>query len=149
MTLTGNGAGTNESAYAAYVDHAPTLKCKNKNDRFTTSSTLGNGALTNPIALITYDEVVMAGGTGIDFATMTFISNKYYLYPVNENYWYWTMTPLAYSGGDAGAVLIGDFVNGYSVYVNFAVRPVVSLKSDAISGGVGTVNNPFYVNEKP
>ena len=154
MTLTGNGAGTNESAYAGfnrtYVDHAPTLKCKNKNDRFTTSSTLGNGALTNPIALITHDEVVMAGGTGIDFATMTFITNdNYYLYPVNENYWYWTMTPFAYSDGDAGAVLIGDFVNSYSVYVNFAVRPVVSLKSDAISGGVGTVNNPFYVNEKP
>lgn len=154
MTLTGNGAGTNESAYAGfnrtYVDHAPTLKCKNKNDRFTTSSTLGNGALTNPIALITHDEVVMAGGTGIDFATMTFITNdNYYLYPVNENYWYWTMTPFAYSDGDAGAVLIGDFVNSYSVYVNFAVRPVVSLKSDAISGGVGTVNNPFYVDEKP
>ena len=154
MTLTGNGAGTNESAYAGfnrtYVDHAPTLKCKNKNDRFTTSSTLGNGALTNPIALITHDEVVMAGGTGIDFATMTFITNdNYYLYPVNENYWYWTMTPFAYSDGVAGAVLIGDFVNSYSVYVNFAVRPVVSLKSDAISGGVGTVNNPFYVNEKP
>lgn len=154
MTLTGNGAGTNESAYAGfnrtYVDRAPTLKCKNKNDRFTTSSTLGNGALTNPIALITHDEVVMAGGTGIDFATMTFITNdNYYLYPVNENYWYWTMTPFAYSDGDAGAVLIGDFVNSYSVYVNFAVRPVVSLKSDAISGGVGTVNNPFYVNEKP
>ena len=92
----------------------------------------------------------MAGGTGIDFATMTFITNdNYYLYPVNENYWYWTMTPFAYSDGDAGAVLIGDFVNSYSVYVNFAVRPVVSLKSDAISGGVGTVNNPFYVNEKP
>ena len=154
MTLTGNGAGTNESAYAGfnrtYVDHTPTLKCKNKNDRFTTSSTLGNGALTNPIALITHDEVVMAGGTGIDFATMTFITNdNYYLYPVNENYWYWTMTPFAYSDGNAGAVLIGDFVNSYSVYVNFAVRPVVSLKSDAISGGVGTVNNPFYVNEKP
>lgn len=153
-TLTGNGAGTNESAYAGfnrtYVDHAPTLKCKNKNDRFTTSSTLGNGALTNPIALITCDEVVMAGGTGIDFATMTFITNdNYYLYPVNGNYWYWTMTPFAYSDGNAGAVLIGDFVNSYSVYVNFAVRPVVSLKSDAISGGVGTVNNPFYVNEKP
>ena len=65
MTITGNGAGTNESAYAGFnrtfVDHAPTLKCKNKNDRFTTSSTLGNGALTNPIALITSDEVVMGG----------------------------------------------------------------------------------------
>ena len=156
MTLTGNGAGTNESAYAGfnrtYVDHAPTLKCKNKNDRFTISSTLGNGALTNPIALITSDEVVMGGGAGFDPATMTYIANdNYYLYPVNGNYWYWTMTPFAYAGGDARVDDVND-VGGVSdddVGRSNAVRPVVSLKSDAIGGGVGTVNNPFYVNEKP
>lgn len=155
MTLTGNGAGTNESAYAGVnrtnVDHAPTLKCKNKNDRFTTSSTLGNGALTYPIALITSDEVVMAGGSGFDATTSTFIANdNYYLYTKNGGYWYWTMTPSAFMGGGAfvdyvdsdGGVYVG------SVYGNGAVRPVVSLKSDAISGGVGTVNNPFYVDEK-
>lgn len=157
MTLTGNGAGTNESAYAGfnrtYVNHAPTLKCKNKNDRFTTSSTLGNGALTYPIALITSDEVVMAGGSGFDPATMTYITNdNYYLYPKNGDYWYWTMTPFAFAGGRA----IVDFVNDVGLVSNDfvrddfrAVRPVVSLKSDAISGGVGTVNNPFYVDEKP
>lgn len=156
MTLTGNGAGTNESAYAGfnrtYVNHAPTLKCKNKNDRFTTSSTLGNGALTNPIALITSDEVVMGGGAVFDPATMTYIINdNYYLYPKNGDYFYWTMTPFAYAGGNAGVdrvgsggIVIGGDVSGYD-----AVRPVVSLKSDAIGGGVGTVNNPFYVNEKP
>lgn len=156
MTLTGNGAGTNESAYAVfnrtYVNHAPTLKCKNKNDRFTTSSTLGNGALTNPIALITSDEVVMGGGAGFDLATMTYIANdNYYLYPVNGNYWYWTMTPFAYAGGGArvdGVDGDGLVFNG-SVYGDDAVRPVVSLKSDAIGGGVGTSSNPFYVNEKP
>ena len=156
MTLTGNGAGTNESAYAGfnrtYVNHAPTLKCKNKNDRFTTSSTLGNGALTNPIALITSDEVVMGGGAGFDTATMTYITNNnYYLYPVNGNYWYWTMTPFAYTGGDAvvDVVSYGGGVFYSDVDGNFAVRPVVSLKSDAIGGGVGTSSNPFYVNEKP
>lgn len=156
MTLTGNGAGTNESAYAGfnrtYVNHAPTLKCKNKNDRFTTSSTLGNGALTNPIALITSDEVVMGGGAGFDTATMTYITNNnYYLYPVNGNYWYWTMTPFAYAGGRANVdnVSSDGGVNDYIVNVYYAVRPVVSLKSDAIGGGVGTSSNPFYVNEKP
>ena len=156
ITLTGNGAGTNESAYAGpiriYVDYAPTLKCKNKNDRFTTSSTLGNGALTNPIALITSDEVVMGGGAGIDPATMTYIINSnYYLYPANGDYWYWTMTPFAYEGGRArvGFVYIDGSVNNFNVNTALAVRPVVSLKSDAISGGVGTVNNPFYVDEKP
>lgn len=154
MTLTGNGVGTNESAYAGfnrtYVDHAPTLKCKNKNDRFTTSSTLGNGALTNPIALITSDEVVMGGGAGFDLATNTYIVNdNYYL---NGNSWYWTMTPFAYAGGHAfvGFVSIGGSVSRNGVRSNgVAVRPVVSLKSDAIGGGNGTVGNPFYVDEKP
>lgn len=156
LTLTGNGAGTNESAYdgfnRTYVDHAPTLKCKNKNDRFTTSSTLGNGALTNPIALITSDEVVMGGGAGFDPATMTYITNdSYYLYPANGDYYYWPMTPFAYAGGRAGVDFVNDvgIVNGNDVSNVGAVRPVVSLKSDAISGGVGTVNNPFYVDEKP
>lgn len=155
MTLTGNGAGTNESAYAGFnrthVDHAPTLKCKNKNDRFTTSSTLGNGALTNPIALITSDEVVMSGGAGFDGATDTFIVNdNYYLYPVNGNYLYWTMTPFAYAGGSAfvNYVFIGGVLDD-NVDNSNAVRPVVSLKSDAIGGGNGTSSNPFYVNEKP
>ena len=155
-TLTGNGAGTNESVYASfnrtYVDHAPTLKCKNKNDRFTTSSTLGNGALTYSIALITSDEVVMAGGAGIDVATMTYIANdNYYLYPKNGYNYYWMMTPFAYAGGNAYVEnLDSDGDVGYNlVNLNNAVRPVVSLKSDVISGGVGTVNNPFYVNEKP
>ena len=157
ITLTGNGAGTNESAYAGpiriYVDYAPTLKCKNKNDRFTTSSTLGNGALTNPIALITSDEVVMGGGAGIDVATMTYITNdNYYLYLKNGDHSYWTMTPIAYldSAAFVGSVRIDGFVFSSGVGSNDdAVRPVVSLKSDAISGGVGTVNNPFYVDEKP
>ena len=155
MTLTGNGAGTNESAYAGfnrtYVDHAPTLKCKNKNDRFTTSSTLGNGALTNPIALITSDEVVMGGGAGFDPATMTYIENdNFYLYPANGDYSYWTMTPSVYANGRARVGCVDDgYVFEVFVYGGIKVRPVVSLKSDAISGGVGTVNNPFYVNEKP
>ena len=157
MTLTGNGAGTNGSAYAGfnrtYVDHAPTLKCKNKNDRFTTSSTLGNGALTYPIALITSDEVVMGGGAGSDAATNTYIANdSYYLYPANGNYWYWTMTPFAFAGGFArvdDVINDGGFVVSDGVDFSSAVRPVVSLVSDAISGGDGTVGNPFYVNEEP
>ena len=61
------------------------------------------------------------------------------------------MTPFAYAGGNAYVEnLDSDGDVGYNlVNLNNAVRPVVSLKSDVISGGVGTVNNPFYVNEKP
>ena len=65
MTLTGDGTGTNESAYAGfdrtYVSHSPTLKCENKNDRFTVNNTMGNMELVYPIALATSDELVYAG----------------------------------------------------------------------------------------
>ena len=92
----------------------------------------------------------MGGGAGFDLATNTYIVNdNYYL---NGNSSYWAMTPFVYTGDGAGVddVDNGGFVNIGDVGNNRrAVRPVVSLKSDAISGGVGTVNNPFYVNEKP
>ncbi len=155
IILTGNGAGTNESAYAGfnrtYVDHAPTLKCKNKNDRFTTSNSLGNGALTYPIGLATTDEIVMSGANAYDLNTSSTITNdSYYLYPKGSNYRYWTMTPSVSTGGVARVGIVGDDgVGGDGVdNDNDAVRPVISLKSDAISGGAGTVGNPFYVNEE-
>ena len=83
---------------------------------------------------------------------MTYITNdNYYLYLKNGDYSYWTMTPIAYldSAAVVGDVPIDGSVFSSGVGSNDAVRPVVSLKSDAISGGVGTVNNPFYVDEKP
>lgn len=149
MTLTGDGTGTNESAYAGfdrtYVSHSPTLKCENKNDRFTVNNTMGNMELVYPIALATSDELVYAGATGIDPATMTYITNtEFYLF--NGNFC-WTMTPFVFAGGRAYVVYLGDGGNVYcnSVHYYLGVRPVVSLRSDAILGGSGTMNDPFVV----
>ena len=150
MILTGDGAGTNESAYAGfdrtYVSHSPTLKCENKNDRFTVNNTIGNMELVYPIALTTSDELVYAGAAGLDPATMTYITNtEFYLYTGS---WYWTMTPFAFAGGYAFV----DILNGYGFVdddsvndFSGGVRPVVSLRSDAISGGSGTMDDPFIV----
>ena len=149
MTLTGDGTGTNESAYAGfdrtYVSHSPTLKCENKNDRFTVNNTIGNMELVYPIALATSDELVYAGATGIDPATMTYIANtEFYLY---NGEFYWTMTPFGFAGGGAG---VGYLRGSGSVDLNRVgnyrgVRPVVSLRSDAIFGGSGTMNDPFVI----
>ena len=160
-TFNGNGTGTNQTAYASlkrnFIDHNPTLKCTNNNDKFTVSNTLGNGALTNPIGLATTDEIVMSGANVYDYATSSYITNNsYYLYPKGGNYWYWTMTPFAYVGGRAGEDVLdnvadvdGGYVASASVdSARYAVRPVVTLLSNVISGGDGTVGNPFYVNEK-
>ena len=149
MTLTGDGTGTNESAYAGfdriYASHSPTLKCENKNDRFTVNNTIGNMELVYPIALATSDELVYAGVTGVDWATMTGITNtEFYLY--NGDF-YWTMTPFAFAGGDAfvGYLNAGGSVFYYNVYIGSGVRPVVSLRSDAILWGSGTMNDPFVI----
>lgn len=149
MSLTGTGIGTEETAYSNltrnWINHTPSLNCTNNNDKFTTSSTLGNGKLTYPVGLITLDEAAMAGGVTYDVVNNSYITNTdYYLY---TGYWYWTMTPGVFAGGSAfvdGVDSDGN-LNNLDVVVNYAVRPVVSLKSDAITGGSGTKENPFVV----
>ena len=149
MTLTGDGTGTNESAYAGfdrtYVSHSPTLKCENKNDRFTVNNTIGNMELVYPIALATSDELVYAGATGLDPATMTYITNtEFYLY---KGDFYWTMTPFDFASGIAfvGYLNGNGYVGDNNVDGNNGVRPVVSLRSDAILWGSGTMNDPFVI----
>ena len=150
VTFTNEGYGTKNTGYASAernnLNHSPSLKCSNVNDRFTVSTSKGNGALTVPIGLLTTDEVAFAGAYVYDLMSGTYITNEsYYLY-LEDVHW-WTMTPSYFAGVDARV----DFVNGVGhvsdgmVGTNGAVRPVVSLKSDAITGGDGTMNNPFTV----
>ena len=147
---TGLGYGTNTTAYGGFkrnwVDHTPSLKCPNNNDKFTKSSTLGNGKLTYPVALITSDEIAYAGGFAYNYNTSSYIANtEFYLH--TSSYYYWTLTPWAFAGGyssvDDWSVAGGlgwNFVNDSN-----AARPAVSLLSDAITGGNGTMSNPFTV----
>lgn len=137
----GTGIGTKKTTYTAQTrisNGQPTLKCANNSDKFTNSTTIGNGKLTKMMGLITSDEVMYAG------EKYGATNKEYYLY---SGKYYWTMTPYSYSIGVARA----GSVNGYGslsyfrVNDNFPVRPVVSLKSDAISGGGGTAESPFFV----
>ena len=147
IALTGAGKGTENTAYSGltrgYISHNPSLKCVNKNDRFTVKNNIGNAKLTNPIGLISSDEVIMGGLTNYDIVNDAYIANPdSYL---TTDYWYWTLTPLAAAGGSAIVCLVyGDILGGdFDVGNNGGVRPVVSLSSDAISGGNGTINNPW------
>lgn len=148
---TGLGYGTNVTAYGGFkrnwVDHTPSLVCPNDNDKFTTDSTLGNGKLKYPVALITSDEIAYAGGLSYDFNTRSYIRNTdFYLH--TPSYYYWTLTPWAFAGGNSVVddwLALGRF-GGFNVDgSDCAARAAVSLLSDAISGGNGTINNPFTV----
>ena len=149
MALTGTGIGTEDTAYSNlkrnYIDHTPSLKCTNINDRFTVSNDIGNTALTYPVGLITTDEVAMAGGLTYDYNTSSYIENMdYYLYTGD---WYWTMTPNVFEYGSAFVDIVGNggFLDYASAGHTAGARPVVSLNSDAISRGSGTMTDPFVV----
>ena len=152
MVFPGTGIGREYTAYSNlkrnYIDHTPSLKCTNKNDRFTVSNDIGNKALTYPVGLITSDEAAMAGGVAGDKNTNSYITNMdYYLF---SGTLYWTMTPDANSGNFAVVVIVGydGGLGGVIVAYFFddsVIRPVVSLNSDAISGGSGTMIDPFVV----
>ena len=146
-TYTGLGYGTNATAYGGlkrnWVNHTPSLVCPNNNDKFTTDITLGNGKLTYSVALITSDEIAYAGGLAWDYNTSSYINNTdFYLH--TPSYDYLTLTPW-----DSSDIFIYSFyglIDGYLIYnTDVAARPVLSLNSNAITGGSGTMDNPFTV----
>ena len=148
---TGLGYGSNVTAYVGfkrnYVDHTPSLLCPNRDDKFTTNkeTNLGNGMLIYPVALITLDEVAYAGRLAWNYNTDVYINNTDF-YLNTPSYHYWTMTPWAFLGGDypISDLSGGNYGEGVALF-NVTARPVLSLNSDAITGGEGTMSNPFTV----
>ncbi|MBQ6687327.1 MAG: hypothetical protein IJN03_02250, partial [Bacilli bacterium] len=129
--------------YGRLADNkAPELTCTNKSDRYTTNDKLGNGLLSNPIGLITADEVFFAGGTNL-------ANNTYYLYS-NEMYWpsapynFFDLDDSVYawyvnSDGFVGSNLLNDDYPG--------ARPVINLKADVKFTGDGRIdtNSPYEI----
>ena len=121
----------------------PSVTCPNEIDRFTVSSSNGNGALTYPVGLLTADEAIMAGIGGNGNNT----NNSYYLY-IGD--YAWTMSPYNFNNVDAHGFYINKLgIFEFSDGVNYprGVRPVVSLKlgTEFESGGDGTPTNPYVV----
>ena len=137
----GTGIGTTVTYYMAYnrlrTNKTPSLKCNQNNDKFTTSSSLGNGNLTYPVGLITADEVAYAGGKS------STSNSSYYLY---SGQFFWTISPNFNSSGYSRVWYV--YSAGLSFgYVDFsiALRPVISLKSDITFSGNGSMNQPFEI----
>lgn len=116
----------------------PSITCPAE-DSFTVSDSIGNGKLTYPVGMMTYDEMVLAGANG-------FIRDTSYL---SINYNWWTMTPhggsqVIYNNGANG----NDYSYVYDQSVRYtsgiAYRPVISIKPTvSINGGDGTASNPY------
>ena len=122
-----------------------TLKCSgDMRDQFSTTSSYGNGQLTYPVALITADEVALAGGK---YNTK---NENYYL---RGNYNYWTMTSSRFLSSSVKGAIMCVVANGqFSETVvgnSLGIRPVINIRSDIlISSGDGTVNSPYQLKLK-
>ena len=116
-----------------YSNYNPDFKC--------TTDGNGKGLITSNVGLITYDEVVYAGGY------YNKLISDYYLY--NSNAHWWTMSPAGFEGSLSAIWFIGSPGNVANdrVDCNYGLRPVLILNADTkISGGNGTSENPFVVS---
>ncbi len=144
-TATGPGYGKTgvNTYYAArhrlLTNKTPTLKCPQKNDRFTTSAdtTIGNGALTYPIGLISADEAAMTG--------LVYNINNYTNYLYTDSMW-WLSSPFFMSSSGIATMFcvlkFGD-MNFNNVTSGFGVRAAVSIKSETRVTGTGSAVDPY------
>ena len=142
-----SGTGYKTDSYTFYGSYnrnadrrTPSLKCAQANDKFKVSN--ASAKLEYPVALITADEMAMAGGV---FNTA---NTNYYLY--NGQY-QWSLSPGYFYSNASFAIVWGVSPSG-SLYpwdrvaYSFGVRPVINLKADTlITKGDGSTLNPFSV----
>ena len=135
--------------YGAYTrlqdGKKPSLKCSGDNDKFKMSNE--SAKLNYPVALITADEVAMAGGRAYYNGAYSPNSN-YYLY--NGKY-FWTLSPTYFDSGYSVARVWIVMTSG-SLYLwdnvthSIGVRPVINLRADTlITRGDGSALSPFVV----
>ena len=116
----------------AYSSYRPNFKC--------TADGNNKGLVNASIGLLTYDEVVYAGGYYGQG------NSNYYLY--NSTAW-WTMSPAGLSDSVSVAwnVYPTGYINNYAVDAIYPIRAVLNLKPDTqISSGDGTKNNPYILS---
>ena len=118
------------ASMTVYSRYTPNFKC--------TTDGNGKGQVSASVGLLSYDEVVYAGGYfGQNNST-------YYLY---NNKAFWTMSPAGFSGSHSSVwyVFMPGYINDNYVSNTSALRPVLILKADTLSTGVGTSSDPFVV----
>ena len=142
-----SGTGYKTDSYTFYGSYnrnaerrTPSLKCAQESDKFKVSN--ASAKLEYPVALITADEMAMAGGL------MNHENNKFYLY---NGISYYTMSPSYFIPSSTVSVVSnvrenGDLTPYFDVRFVYGVRPVINLKPDVtILSGDGTSIAPYVI----
>ena len=128
------GGWTSGSAtMTVYSSYTPDFKC--------TTDGNGKGQVNANVGLLSYDEVIYAGGY------YRKDNSKYYLY--NSAIQWWTMSPAGVIVSNSYSSVWRIYTAGYSgsgsVYDSFCFRPVLNLKADISVTGTGTSSDPFVI----
>ena len=142
-----SGTGYKTDSYTVYGSYnrnaerrTPSLKCAQTNDKFKVSN--ASAKLDYPVALITADEMAMAGGV---YNTS---NTNFYLY--NGQY-QWSLSPGRFRPRNSTARVwivhpSGSLDPEYDVGYFLGTRPVINLKAATlIEKGDGTSLNPFVI----
>ena len=146
-----NNADPNEIIYfggSLRVElNTPSTKCVNVEDRFTVSSSNGNGDLKYPVGFLTVDEEILAGKSN-DNSMDTYLTSGR-----SKNYWlgtpayYYVEDGRSYVYHNQGANAITDGDDDEVTNANMmGVRPVISLKVDTTYvTGDGSSTSPYII----
>ncbi len=124
-----------------HINNKPQLLCPHLEDAYTVNDeSNGNGKLTNPIGLLTADEITLAGGY------RTTANTDFYLY---TNEYYWLVSPFGVSATDAFGFFVtaNGNLSSSNMSVIRGVRPVISLSPDVEMVGTGQWNDPYRIQE--
>ena len=113
-----------------YSSYTPDFKCATDEN--------GKGVVNSSVGLLTYDEVVYAGG----YYNQN--SDKYYLY---NNLGNWTMSPTGFAELNSITWFVRTSGSIYPsrVFNDFTVRPVLNLNANTLVTGTGTSTDPYVV----
>ena len=117
---------------AEYKSYVPNFNCAPDGN--------GKGVVTSKVGLITYDEVVYAGGY-----YRKSNSNYYLLYGGSS--FMWTMSPAGFDSEYANVWRFyptGELDDSYVTTENY-LRPVINLSANVLFQGTGTSSDPYVV----
>lgn len=122
---------------------SPQLICNRNEDKYTVSKSSfgGNGELNYPIALLTADEMLMAGVSPVESG----INNYLYDGTVFPTMTQFVFSQFRGSSFSSGAYESNRKLTEATLLNTSFVRPVINLKADVKFTGTGTKDDPYVI----
>ena len=129
-----DSATSGSATMPTYNKYTPDFKCVTDGN--------GKGVVNASLGLLTYDEVVYAGGY---FNEM---DNNYYLN--NSVFPSWTMSPAGFVTGNSNSYVwcvgASAFISVATLDNSYPLRAVLNLTADTLVTGTGTSSDPFVIS---